>query len=102
MKVEILYFEGCPNHQPTSERVRAVIRDEGLSAELNEIEVPDAAAAEKFGFLGSPTIRVNGIDIEPALRHVRGGSFACRRYPEGIPPTAMIKAALHEAKGEQG
>ena len=102
MKVEILYFKGCPNHQPTSERVRAVIQDEGLSAEVNEIEVPDAAAAEKVGFLGSPTIRVNGVDIEPALRHVRGGSFACRCYPGGIPPMEMIKAALLEAKGQQG
>jgi Domain of unknown function (DUF2703) len=101
MKIEILYFEGCPNHKPASDRVRAVIRDEGLSAEVNEIEVPNEAAAKKFGFLGSPTIRVNGVDIEPALRGAEGGSFTCRCYPGGIPPTEMIRAALHEARGRQ-
>ena len=98
MNVEIFYFDGCPNHKPTSERVRGIIRDEGLSAEVSEIEVPNEAAARKLGFLGSPTIRVNGVDIEPASRTSTGGSFACRCYPGGLPPTEMIRAALQEAQ----
>ena len=52
MKVDILYIEGCPNHTPASERVRAVLRDAGISAEVNEIEIADEAAAKKFGFPG--------------------------------------------------
>jgi hypothetical protein len=97
MTVEIFYFEGCPNHKPASERVFGVIREEGISANVIEIEVPDEAAAREAGFLGSPTIRVNGTDIEPASRNRKAGSFACRCYPGGLPPMEMIRAAIREA-----
>ena len=61
MKVEVLYFEGCPNYLPAVERLRTVLREEGLTAaELAEIEVKDESAAEALKFFGSPTIRVNG------------------------------------------
>src|SRR5438270_8211064 len=67
MKVEILYFEGCPNHKPAAERVRSILRDEGLSAEVSEIEVPDEAAARGLFFSFSDDPRKRG-DIEPAFR----------------------------------
>jgi hypothetical protein len=99
MKVEIYYFDGCPNYKPASERLRAVIHQEGISADVNEIEVPNEAAAKDLGFLGSPTIRVNGVDIEPASRNAVVTGFACRCYPGGLPSTEMILAALREAQG---
>jgi hypothetical protein len=101
MKIEIFYFEGCPNYKPASERLRAVIHQEGISADVNEIEVPNEAAAKEVGFLGSPTIRVNGVDIEPASRNAGFTGFACRCYPGGLPPTEMIQAALREASGQR-
>ncbi len=101
MKVEIFYFEGCPNYKPASERVRGVIREEGISAEVNDIEVPNEAAAKVVGFQGSPTIRVNGVDIERASRNTEGGGFACRCYPGGLPSMEMIRAALREAQGQR-
>jgi hypothetical protein len=101
MIVEIFYFEGCPNHKPASERVRKVILEECIAADVTEIEVPDEAAAKQVGFLGSPTIRINGIDIEPASRQAKESGFACRCYPSGLPPTEMIRAALREAKGQR-
>jgi len=101
MRVEILYFEGCPNYKPTVERVQAVLATEKFSAEVSEIEVPDAEAARVLGFLGSPTVRVDGLDVEPASRNAQGSGFACRRYPEGLPSAEMIRAALREAKGRE-
>ena len=101
MKVEIFYFQGCPNYKPASERLRAVIRQEGISADINEIEVPNEASAKDLCFLGSPTIRVNGVDIEPASRNAGVTGFACRRYPDGLPSTEMILAALREARGQR-
>src|SRR5688572_4959895 len=98
MTIDILYFQGCPNHQPAFERVRDVIQQEGIAADVNEIEVPDEPAAKKVGFLGSPTIRVNGIDIEPAARNLKESGFACRCYSGGLPPIEMIRAALREAQ----
>jgi hypothetical protein len=46
------------------------------------------------GFLGSPTIRVNGLDIDPASRNCTEIGFACRRYAGGLPSEDMILAAL--------
>jgi hypothetical protein len=100
MKVELFYFEGCPNHRPAVERVKLVLKQQGMAAELAEIEVPDAEAAKAVGFLGSPTIRVNGLDIDPASRAATGTGFACRCYAGGIPSEDMIYAALREAQGQ--
>jgi hypothetical protein len=100
MKIEVLYFEGCPNYLPAVDRLRAVLAGEGLPAELIEIEVKDNSDAKALKFLGSPTIRVNGHDIEASLQDVSEAGFACRRYPGGLPSEEMIRAALREARGE--
>jgi hypothetical protein len=105
MKVEILYFSGCPNHPPAVGRVREALQSEGVSAEMIEVEIKDAATARVVGFLGSPTIRINGRDVEPAARSAEGFGLTCRTYTDGvrragIPPMEWIRAAVQEAKGE--
>lgn len=98
MKIEILYFEGCPNYRPALDRLSRVLGQEGLTAELSEIKVQDESAAQALKFLGSPTIRVDGLDIEVNSRHVTETGFACRRYPGGLPSEKMIRSALREAQ----
>ena len=97
MKIEVLYFEGCPNYLPAVDRLKAVLRPAGLPAEVSEIEVTDESVAKRLKFFGSPTIRVNGSDIEADFRHVQDTGFACRRYPDGLPSEEMIRTALREA-----
>jgi len=63
--VQILFFEGCPNHQQASELVEQVAHELGLQPEIALVEVTDVEAAERLRFLGSPTIRVEGRDVEP-------------------------------------
>jgi hypothetical protein len=103
MKVEILYFSGCPHHAPAVKRVREVLAQEGTAAEMVEVEVKDIAAAQRIGFLGSPTIRVDGQDVEPAARTERAFGLSCRTYIDGgrragVPPPEWIRAAVREAK----
>jgi hypothetical protein len=98
MKIEVLYFEVCPNYRPALDRLRSVLRQEGLSAEVSEIVVNDEAAAKALKFIGSPTIRVNGLDIEVDSRTVEDPAFACRRYADGSPSEEMIRSALREAQ----
>jgi len=100
MKIEVLYFKDCPNYGPAMDRLRAVLREEEIGAEVSEIEVPGAEAAKELRFIGSPTIRVNGLDIDAGSRSVQETAFACRRYPGGLPPEEMIRAALREARGQ--
>jgi hypothetical protein len=99
MKIEILYFEGCPNYLPTVDRLRTVLAREGLRADLIEIEVKNNCAAKDLTFFGSPTIRINGLDIEASSRHVSESGLACRCYPGGLPSEEMIRAAVREARG---
>ena len=101
MKIEILYFDGCPNHKAAMERVRQVLAEEGLSAEVLEVNVSEPAIAQKIGFLGSPSIRVNGLDVEPEARRQRAYGMMCRTYAvngrrEGLPSHEMLRQAMHE------
>jgi copper chaperone CopZ len=102
MKVEVLYFEGCPNHKPAVERVTAVLKQEGISEEVSEVYVSDQAAARVLGFLGSPSVRVNGLDVEPAARSSREYGMMCRTYlvegrRVGLPSDEVIRHAVREA-----
>lgn len=98
MRIEILYFDGCPNHPPAVDRLRSVLAGEGLYVEVIEIEVRDESTAKELKFFGSPTIRVNGLDIEASSRQVTETGFACRCYPGGLPSEDMIRAAVREAR----
>jgi hypothetical protein len=97
--VEVLYFEGCPN----TERARALLErvsDElGVRPEIRMIEIADADEAQRTGFLGSPSIRVDGRDVEPGATERGGASFACRIYRTeggvaGVPDERWLRAAL--------
>jgi hypothetical protein len=98
MKIEIFYFEGCPNYRPAADRLRTILRTGGMPAEVSEIEVKDESAATALKFIGSPTIRVNGLDIEAASRNVSKTGLACRCYPGGLPSEQMIRMALRQAQ----
>jgi mercuric ion transport protein len=95
MKVEVLYFEGCPNYHRTTTLVRQAIAELGVDAEVEEIEVRTPQDAERLGFLGSPTVHVDGVDIDPSERESTVSGFACRTYAgRAVPPREMIIAAL--------
>ena len=101
MKIEVLYFDGCPNHKPALERVRQVLAEESLFAEVLEVNVSEPSIAQKIGFLGSPSIRVNGLDVEPEARGERAYGMMCRTYPvngrrEGLPSREMLRQAMRE------
>lgn|SRR5258708_772515 len=99
MTVEVLYFEGCPNHQPAVERVQAILREEGISSQISQVEVPDSETARQLRFLGSPSIRVNGVDVEPGAAQSEAFGLACRTYQagcchSGVPSPEVIRQAI--------
>jgi hypothetical protein len=97
MKIEVFYFENCPNHLPTLERINQVLREEGCDAEVREVLVPDVDTAHDLRFLGSPTVRVNGLDIEPKAGDRKDFGLMCRRYSGGIPSHELIREAVRSA-----
>jgi hypothetical protein len=102
MQIEVLYFEDCPHHLPTVETINAVLREEGLRADVREFLVPDVSTAERVKFLGSPTVRVNGIDIEPEAKDRRDFGLMCRCYAGGAPSHELIRAAIQSASNDEG
>jgi len=103
--IELLYFEGCPSAAETEALLRRVLAEEGCAAPLTKsaVETPEQAAATRF--LGSPTVRVNGRDIEPARADEPGGAFSCRIYHtengrSGVPPVELIRAAVRSLPQE--
>jgi len=96
MQVDILYFEGCPNHAPTVARVKQIAADMGLTIAMREVHITTPEEAQQRRFLGSPTVLINGVDIDPDARQRASYGLSCRVYPgvAGLPPDAMIRAAL--------
>ena len=97
--VELLYFEGCPNHLGARELVERVARELGVEPEIRLVNVPDPEAASELCFLGSPTIRVDGRDIAPAADERHDYALACRVYRtsagvSGQPEERWLRDAL--------
>lgn len=95
MKIELLYFAGCPHHRPARELIDATLSELGIDAEIEEIDVRDEAEAVRLCFLGSPSIRVNGSDIEPGAESRTDYAISCRMYRgTGIPQRELLLASL--------
>ncbi len=106
MKIEVLYFAGCPNHEPAVALVRRTVEQAGVAAQIEQIDVQSHAQALELGFLGSPSIRIDGRDIEPAARASTDYGMMCRTYSvqgrsEGLPPRELLLAAIREAQTGQ-
>jgi copper chaperone CopZ len=98
MKIQVLSFTGCPNHEATVRLVHEVARELGLRVTVEELEVTSAEDAARVRFLGSASVHVNGVDIEPSARSSTAYAFACRTYGgDRVPPRELLVAALKEA-----
>jgi hypothetical protein len=99
VRIEILYFDGCPNHEQLLEHLPDLLEREGVEAEITLHNVRDAEHAQREQFLGSPTIRIGGRDIDPGATQRADYGLKCRIYqtPEGLaglPPDQWILDAL--------
>jgi hypothetical protein len=103
-QIEVLYVHGCPHHPAVLALVERVRAELGIDAELRTTLVGDHEAAERAGFPGSPTVRVDGLDVDPAAPSTRAPSLACRLYRHehglaGQPAERWIRDALLAATG---
>ena len=68
ISVKVLSTEGCVNTPPTIERIEKVARELGADLKLDKILVAQTGEAQANRFFGSPTVQVNGVDLEPEMR----------------------------------
>ena len=99
MKIELLYFEGCPSHEALLPILRELLADAGVEDEIELRRVESLQAAERERFLGSPTLRIDGKDVDPTAGKRRDFGLKCRLYRSAdgqspIPPRSWIRSAL--------
>ena len=96
MDVTLLYFEDCPNWKLADERLQ-VLAAEQRDLTVTRHLVETAEEADRVGFLGSPSIQVDGVDMFAGPGSQVG--LTCRRYPtsdgyEGAPTLDQLRAVL--------
>jgi hypothetical protein len=79
MRVELLWWEGCPSYPETLEDLERVLREEGVDASVELVEVETDEQARGEAFPGSPTIRLDGEDPLPPGEG-EPFSLTCRVY----------------------
>ncbi|MGE3661781.1 MAG: thioredoxin family protein [Pseudonocardia sp.] len=100
--VELLHTEGCPNAAQYLPRLRRLATTAGIREPVAVRLITDAEQANREQFLGSPTVRIDGRDVDPAAAARTGYGLSCRLYagPDGLlgtPPDVWVTALLHPA-----
>jgi hypothetical protein len=98
VQVSFLYYEECPSHDLALERLREVMAEDGITSEVEVFKVETEEQARELHFVGSPTIRIDGRDIDPPTdpRY----ALTCRVYRleddriSPLPSKDMIRRAL--------
>ena len=104
-EIQFLFWEDCPSHPQAWRLLQEALTDAGLEATIARIEVVTDEDAERWQFPGSPTIRVGGVDVDPAGASQMGTALTCRVYvlEDGrfspVPSREMIRRALLRAVG---
>jgi hypothetical protein len=98
MKIQVLFFAGCPNYKAAVDLVRSV----APHATAEEVEVRPNDDVERMRFLGSPTILIDGVDVEAGARARSDFGFSCRTYMgNGLPSRELVASAIAGAASRQ-
>lgn len=107
MRVSFLYYEECPSHELALGRLREVMAEEGIPSEVEVVKVETEDQARQLRFVGSPTIRVDGLDIDPPSDSLY--ALTCRAYSleddriSPLPSREMIRRGFRSpAKSRPG
>lgn len=103
IKIEVLYFDGCPSYEPAVATVREVVAEQNVEAEIELVRVASKEQAVTHRFFGSPTVQINGADIEGINARTREPDLCCRLYHEGgalrgWPSREMILEAIAKTR----
>lgn len=103
MNIQFLWWKECPSHREAWARLQQVVAEMDVTAQVERIEITSDALAEQWQFRGSPTILIDGQDIDPAASTLPS-RLTCRLYrtedgrPSPMPTVEMIERAICSAQ----
>jgi hypothetical protein len=100
VRLEFQYFEDCPHHDTMRMNLYLALQGIENNVELTEVQVADADTAARLGFRGSPTLLINGEDVE-GMPAPEDASLSCRFYPNGVPSAEVIRRKVEEARSKE-
>ena len=84
MKIELLYTADCPDYVSAAALIRIVLSETQIPAQLELVPVETAREAQRLQFIGSPTVRVDGLDLDPYVTFAATDfGLRCRKYQDG-------------------
>jgi hypothetical protein len=100
--IELLYIAGCPNYRAVQASLRDALTRVGANDEIVLNRIATAEQAHRERFLGSPTVRIDGRDIDPDAGARVDYGLKCRLYRSGedttgVPPADWIVAEIDAA-----
>jgi hypothetical protein len=105
MTAELLYIEGCPYVAAYLPHLQQLVAGAGLDAPVRTHVVADEGEAQRERFLGSPTVRIAGVDVDPSAEGRLDYRLDCRQYamadgPQHRPADDWVLSRLRKHLGQ--
>ena len=106
MRIELLYYPECPSHERVLELLRDALALEGIDAPIEVIRIDTQQQAEQYQFVGSPTIRIDGREVQPQPHLPYRLTCRAFQHEDGrlspLPSLQTLRAALRNTVPEGG
>jgi hypothetical protein len=106
MRIELLYYPECPSHERALELIRDALTLEGITADIEVIRIDTQEQAEQYQFVGSPTIRIDGREVQPQPHLPYRLTCRAFQHEDGrlspLPSLMTLRAALRNPSTEGG
>jgi len=106
MRIELLYYPECPSHERALELLRDALALEGINAPIEVIRIDTQQQAEQYRFVGSPTIRIDGREVQPQPHLPYRLTCRAFQHEDGrllpLPSLQTLRAALRNPSTEGG
>lgn len=101
--MELLYFAGCPAYRRAREDLLTALKEAGLSHPVHMVRVRHEREAKALHFRGSPTVRIDGVDVEgegeaePGPPGLYSRTFRYKGREFDSPPLALLRENVARA-----
>ncbi len=103
VNIGVLFIEGCPGVSSITNNIKEAIAEEAVDANISFILIQTPEDAGRLHFTGSPTVRINGMDIESNMQNIKDYGLRSRHYyingkKSDYPTKSMIRDAIKKVK----